>query len=225
MDFIETMKLTFLVATVTTLILLPIGVVLGNYLAYSSNPLRPVIEVLVWMPLVLPPSVLGFYLLITFSPKNFLGAFLLEHFNLKLVFSLEGLIIASVIFSLPFMCNPIKSGLSALPPSLKEASFTLGKGRIYTLFAVLLPNIKPSILLGCVTSFAHTIGEFGVVMMIGGNIPSQTRVASIAIYDEVESLNYALAHQYALTLFAICFTLLLIIFYLNKKFQHPVSPL
>ncbi|TLD96874.1 molybdate ABC transporter permease subunit [Helicobacter jaachi] len=225
MDFIETMKLTFLVATLTTIILLPIGIVIGNYLAFSNNPLRPILEVLVWMPLVLPPSVLGFYLLIAFSPKNALGAFLLEHFHFKLVFSFEGLILASVIFSLPFMCNPIKSALSSLPSSLKEASFTLGKNRIYTLFFVLLPNIKPAILLGCVTSFAHTIGEFGVVMMIGGNLPGQTRVASIAIYDEVESLNYPLAHQYALTLFVICFVLLLAIFYLNKRLSTPKSVL
>lgn len=225
MDFIETMKLTFLVATLTTIILLPIGIVIGNYLAFSNNPLRPILEVLVWMPLVLPPSVLGFYLLIAFSPKNALGAFLLEHFHFKLVFSFEGLILASVIFSLPFMCNPIKSALSSLPSSLKEASFTLGKNRIYTLFFVLLPNIKPAILLGCVTSFAHTIGEFGVVMMIGGNLPGQTRVASIAIYDEVESLNYPLAHQYALTLFIICFVLLLAIFYLNKRLSTPKSVL
>ena len=220
MDFFETMQLTFLVATLTTLILLPIGIVLGNFLAFSHNPLRPVLEVLVWMPLVLPPSVLGFYLLITFSPTNALGAFLLKYFHIKLVFSFEGLILASVIFSLPFMCNPIKSALSSLSPTLKEASYTLGKNRIYTLFFVLLPNIKPALLLGCVTSFAHTIGEFGVVMMIGGNIPNQTRVASIAIYDEVESLNYDLAHQYAFSLFALCFVLLLGIFYLNKHFYH-----
>ncbi len=220
MDFLETMQTTFLVATLTTIILLPIGIIIGNYLAFSPNPLRPVCEVLVWMPLVLPPSVLGFYLLITFSPKNALGAFLLEHFNIKLVFSFEGLVLASIIFSLPFMCNPIKSAFLSLPSSLKEASFTLGKSRIYTLFFVLLPNIKPAILLGCVTSFAHTIGEFGVVMMIGGNIPGKTRVASIAIYDEVESLNYSLAHQYAFTLFIICFVLLLAIFYLNKHFQQ-----
>lgn len=219
-DFLETMKLTFFVASLTTIILLPIGIVIGNYLAYSPNFFRPVAEVLVWMPLVLPPSVLGFYMLITFSPKNALGAYLLEHFNMKFVFTLEGLILASVLFSLPFMCNPIKSALSTLPPSLKEASFTLGKGRIYTLFFVLLPNIKSAILLGCVTSFAHTIGEFGVVMMIGGNIPGETRVASIAIYDEVEAANYALAHQYALTLFIVCFVLLLAIFYLNKHFQQ-----
>lgn len=220
MDFLQTMQTTFLVATLTTIILLPLGVIIGNYLAYSANPIRPVCEVLVWMPLVLPPSVLGFYLLITFSPKNALGAFLLEYFNIKLVFSFEGLVLASVIFSLPFMCNPIKSAFLSLPSSLKEASFTLGKSRIYTLFFVLLPNIKPAILLGCVTSFAHTIGEFGVVMMMGGNIPGETRVASIAIYNEVESLNYPLAHQYAFTLFAICFVLLLAIFYLNKHFQQ-----
>ena len=217
-DFFETMRLTFLVATLTTIILLPIGVVAGNYLAYSKHRIKLILEVLVWMPLVLPPSVLGFYLLMTFRPKNFLGSFLLEHFDLKLVFSFEGLILASVIFSIPFMVNPIKSGLENLNRSYKEASYTLGKSRIYTLFFVLLPNIKSSILLGCVTSFVHTIGEFGVVMMIGGNIANKTRVASIAIYDEVESLNYSLAHQYALTLFLLSFILLLLIFFINKKY-------
>ena len=220
MDFFETMRLTFYVSLLTTLILLPIGIMLGSYLAIRSGFVALIIEVLVWMPLILPPSVLGFYLLITFSPKNFIGAFLLEHFDFKLVFSFEGLILASVIFSLPFMANPIKAALASLPPSLKEASYTLGKGRVYTLFFVLLPNIKPALLLGCVTSFAHTIGEFGVVMMIGGNIPNQTRVASIAIYDEVESLNYALAHQYALSLFGVCFVALLAIFYLNKRLSY-----
>lgn len=219
LDFLQTMRLTFEVSALTTLLLLPLGIMLGSYLAYSRSFLRPIIEVLVWMPLVLPPSVLGFYLLITFSPKHFLGQFLLEHFNFKLIFSFEGLVLASVIFSLPFMCNPIKSALLSLPPSLKEASYTLGRGRLSTLLSVLLPNIKPAIMLGCVTSFTHTIGEFGVVMMIGGNIPNQTRVASIAIYDEVESLNYPLAHQYALCLFALCFIALLIIFYLNKRFE------
>lgn len=219
-DFLQTLRLTFEVALLATLILLPLGIVLGNYLAFSPSRLRPIIEVLVWMPLVLPPSVLGFYLLISFSPKNFLGNFLLQHFHFKLVFSFEGLVLASVIFSLPFMCNPIKSALQSLSPSLKEASYTLGKNKIATLFSVLLPNIKPAILLGCVTSFTHTIGEFGVVMMIGGNIPNQTRVASIAIYDEVESLNYSLAHQYAITLFIICFLALLIIFYIDKHFQR-----
>ena len=169
------------------------------------------------MPLVLPPSVLGFYLLITFSPQSPLGKFLLDVFNLKLVFSFEGLIVGSVIFSLPFMVNPIQAGFAALPKSLFEAALTLGKSRFRILYSVLLPNISRSVLVGVVVTFAHTIGEFGVVMMIGGNIQGQTRVASIAIYDEVESLNYALAHQYALSLFVITFSILLLTFYLNKR--------
>ncbi len=216
--FIETMNLTFKVSFITTFILLPIGIFLGYLLASYKKQILLLLEVVIWMPLVLPPSVLGFYLLVAFSPNNTFGAWLLNTFDLKLVFSFEGIIIASVIFSLPFMVNPIKDGFKNLPPSLKEASYTLGKGKFHTLFFVLLPNIKSSILLGVITSFVHTIGEFGVVMMIGGNIQGETRVASIAIYDEVESLNTSLAHQYSLTLFTITFVILFIIFYINKKY-------
>lgn len=215
--FFETMFLTFQIAIITTSILLLIGITIGYFLAYSKNPFTPILEALVSMPLVLPPSVLGFYLLVAFSPNNFFGAFLQNVFDIKLVFSFEGLIVASVIFSLPFMVNPIQAGFSNLPKSLFEAALTLGKSRLEIVFKVLLPNISRSILSGAVITFAHTIGEFGVVMMIGGNIQGETRVASIAIYDEVESLNYALAHKYAFTLFIISFAILLITFYLNKK--------
>lgn len=217
-EFLQTMTLTFKVAFITTLILLPIGIFLGYFIAYYKKAFMLIVEVLVWMPLVLPPSVLGFYLLVTFSPTNFIGKWLMDNFNLKLVFSFEGIIVASIIFSLPFMVNPIKDGFAGLPKSLKEASYTLGKGRLYTLFFVLLPNIKSNLLLGSITSFVHTIGEFGVVMMIGGNIPGETKVASIAIYDEVETLNTNLAHQYSFTLFLITFVLLLAIFFINKKY-------
>lgn len=120
------------------------------------------------MPLVLPLSVLGFYLLLIFSPSSFLGAFLQDALNVKLVFSFQGLILGSVIFSLPFMVSPIKSALISLPTSLKEASYSLGKREYYTLFFVLLPNIKPSLLMAIITTFTHTIGEFGVVVMLGG---------------------------------------------------------
>ncbi len=217
-NFTETMYLTFKVSLITTFILLPIGIILGYLLAYYKKQILLLIEVIIWMPLVLPPSVLGFYLLMAFSPNNAFGAWLLNTFDLKLVFSFEGIIIASIIFSLPFMVNPIKDGFRNLSPSLKEASYILGKGRIYTICFVLLPNIKSNILLGIITSFVHTIGEFGVIMMIGGNIQGETRVASIAIYDEVESLNTKLAHQYSLTLFIITFILLFVIFYINKKY-------
>lgn len=216
-DFFITMLLTFKVALITTFVLLLVAIPLGYFLAFTRSKATPILEAVVSMPLVLPPSVLGFYLLIAFSPQSPLGKFLLEMFNLKLIFSFEGLIVGSVIFSLPFMVNPIQAGFAALPISLFEAALTLGKSRLRILYSVLLPNISRSVLVGIVVTFAHTIGEFGVVMMIGGNIQGQTRLASIAIYDEVESLNYSLAHQYALTLFVITFSILLITFYLNKR--------
>lgn len=217
-SFVTTMRITFQLAGITTLILLFIGIPLGYFLAYTKSVAKPLIEAVVSMPLVLPPSVLGFYLLIAFSPKNAFGAWLYETFDMKLVFSFEGLIVASVLFSLPFMVHPIQSGFSALPRSYIEAAWTLGKSKIATLFGVMLPNMKPSILTGVVISFAHTVGEFGVVLMMGGNIMGETRVASIAIYDEVEALNYALAHQYAFTLFAVSFVILLAVYGLNKHF-------
>jgi molybdate transport system permease protein len=169
------------------------------------------------MPLVLPPSVLGFYLLLAFSPQNAFGQWLEQWFHLRLVFSFEGLVIGSVIFSLPFMVQPVQAGFQNLPASLIEASRTLGKPDIVTLFRVLLPNIKPALLSGTVLSFAHTVGEFGVILMIGGNIPGVTKVASIAIYDEVESLNYAAANFYAFVLFAVTFAILLTVYVVNKK--------
>lgn len=216
-SFFQTMKLTFELAGITTLILLIIGVPLGYFLSQTKSKLKPIIETLVSMPLVLPPSVLGFYLLLAFSPKNAFGAWLDKTFDIRLVFSFEGLVIASVIFSLPFMVHPIQSGFSSLNKSLKEASYVLGKSRFETLFYILLPNIKPSLLTGIIISFAHTVGEFGVVLMIGGNKIGETKVASIAIYDEVESLNYTMANQYAFTLFLISFIILLFVYMINKK--------
>lgn len=215
--FFQTMILTFKLAVITTFILLSIGIPLGYYLSRTKSHLKPIIETFVSMPLVLPPSVLGFYLLIAFSPKNSFGMWLDETFDIRLVFSFEGLVIASVIFSLPFMVHPIQNGFTALSKSIEESAYILGKSRLETLFYVLLPNIKSSLLTGVVISFAHTIGEFGVVLMIGGNIKDETRVASIAIYDEVEALNYTLANQYALTLFIISFTILLFVYIINKS--------
>ncbi len=215
--FIETMLLTFKLAGITTLILLFIGVALGYFLAHTKSRLKPFIEAIVSMPLVLPPSVLGFYLLLAFSPTNTFGAWIDETFDLRLVFSFEGLVLASVIFSLPFMVHPIQSGFTSLSRSLSEASYLLGKSPLQTLWYVLLPNIRASLLTGIVITFAHTVGEFGVVLMIGGNIEGETKVASIAIYDEVEALNYSLANQYAFTLFAISFVILLFVYTINKS--------
>lgn len=168
------------------------------------------------MPLVLPPTVIGFYLLLAFSPNSGLGQFLSTYMNLNLIFSFEGLVFASMIYSLPFMVQPVQAGFGSVPKNLIEASAVLGQTRLSTLFKVLLPNIKTSIITALILTFAHTIGEFGVVLMIGGNIPDETRVASIAIYDSVESLNYDSANKYSIILFIIAFSILLIVNILNR---------
>lgn len=217
----QPLLLTFKLAFVTTLLLVVIAIPLASWLAYSKSKLKPMLEALIAMPLVLPPTVLGFYLLIAFSPSNAFGTWLDQWLGLRLVFSFEGLVFASILYSLPFMVHPIQSGLQNLSGSLREAAYVLGKSKITTLFKVLLPNIKPSLLTGIVLSFAHTIGEFGVVLMIGGNIPGKTKVASIAIYDEVEAMNYDLANTYSLILFALTFTILLVVYVVNGKHINP----
>ena len=214
----EPLILTLKLALVTTILLLIIGIPLAYWLAYSKSKIKPIIETLVSMPLVLPPTVLGFYLLVAFSPNNVFGSWVSEWLGLRLIFSFEGLVIASLIYSLPFMVQPIQSGLAGLPSHYKEASYILGKSRLTTLLKVLLPNIKPALLTGIVLSFAHTIGEFGVVLMIGGNIPGKTKVASIAIYDEVEALNYDTANTYSIILLIITFTILLTVYLINGKY-------
>ena len=211
----EPLILTFKLAFVTTLILLVVSIPLAYWLSHSKTKIKPIIETLVSMPLVLPPTVLGFYLLIAFSPSNAFGNWLNEWLGIRLIFSFEGLVFASIIYSLPFMVHPIQSGFSNLSSSLKEASYVLGKSKFTTLFKVLLPNIKTSLLTGIVLAFAHTIGEFGVVLMIGGNMPGKTKVASIAIYDEVEALNYSAANTYSLILFALTFIILLTVYLIN----------
>lgn len=216
----QPLLLTFRLAGITTVILLAIGVPLAYWIAHTRTRFKPVIETLVSMPLVLPPSVLGFYLLLAFSPQHAFGQWLEQWLHLKLVFSFAGLVVGSVLFSLPFMVQPVQAGFQNLPVSLIEASRTLGKPDRVTLFRVLLPNIKPALLSGTVLSFAHTIGEFGVILMIGGNIPGVTRVASIAIYDEVENLNYAAANFHALVLFVLSFAILLIVYLTNRKWRN-----
>lgn len=204
-------------ALITTVLLLFIGIPVAAFLATRVFRFKPVIEAVISLPLVLPPSVLGFYLLVAFSPAHAFGGFLESAFNLRLVFSFPGLVVGSMIYSLPFMVHPLQAGIRSLPPSLKEASYTLGKSRLQTLFHVLLPNIKPALLTGTILTFAHTIGEFGVVLMIGGNLEGKTKVASIAIYDEVESLHYHAAHVYSLILLALSFGILLWVYGMHKR--------
>ncbi|MBN2614253.1 MAG: molybdate ABC transporter permease subunit [Bacteroidales bacterium] len=207
--------LTFKLAFIVTVVLLIVSVPLAYWMNASKSRIKPIIETFVSMPLVLPPTVLGFYLLVAFSPSNFFGHWLEQWFNIRLVFSFAGLVIASVFYSLPFMVHPIQSGFAKLPSSLTDASYVLGKSKTTTLFKVLLPNIRPSLLTGIVLAFAHTVGEFGVVLMIGGNIPDKTRVASIAIFDEVEAMHYSVANAYSMVLFAITFLILLTVYLIN----------
>ncbi len=213
----QPLLLTFKLATVTTAILLCIGVPFAWWLANTRMRCKPVVEALVSMPLVLPPSVLGFYLLLAFSPEHWFGQWLDRVAGLRLAFSFEGLIVASVIFSFPFLVHPVQAAFQNLPRSLTDAARVLGKSNWQTFLWVLLPNIKPALLSGTVLAFAHTLGEFGVVLMIGGNLPNETRVASIAIYDEVESLNYAAANFYAGVLFVLSFLILLLVYITNRK--------
>ena len=212
--------LTLKLAFFTTIILFFIAIPLASWLSQKKTIFKTVAEVIVSMPLVLPPSVIGFYMLLAFSPANVLGALLERYFNLRLVFSFQGLLIASVIYSLPFMVHPVQSGLSSLSPGLKEAAYSLGKTKWQTMLKVLLPNIKSSLLTGIVLTFAHTVGEFGVVLMIGGNIPGKTRTASVAIYDEVESFNYHNANLYAVILLVLSFIILFIMYLYNRKLQQ-----
>lgn len=207
--------LTFQLALITTILLLIISIPLAYWLANTRSKMKPIAETLVSMPLVLPPTVIGFYMLLAFSPSNAFGDWMDQWLGLRLVFSFEGLVLGSLIYSLPFMVHPIQAGFANLSPALKNASYSMGKSRFTTLIRVLLPNIKPSLITGVILAFAHTIGEFGVVLMIGGNISGQTRVASIAIYDEVESLNYGAANTYSLILFGITFMILLMVYLIN----------
>jgi molybdate transport system permease protein len=209
--------LSLKLAAVTTFILFILGIPLAYWLSRRSSYFKVIIEALLTMPLVLPPSVLGFYLLLSFSPNSFLGRWLLEYFNISLVFSFEGLVVASVIYSLPFMVSPVKSALAHLPASLAEASYTMGKSRLETFYRIQLPNIKSSLWTAVVLTFAHTLGEFGVVLMIGGRLEGSTKVASIAIYDAVDNNQYHEANVYSLVLFAITFVIVILVFVFNKN--------
>ena len=217
------MWLSIKLATITTLILLLIGLPLAYWLSKGRSLLRVILESLITMPLVLPPSVLGFYLLLAFSPQHGIGKWLHHTFNVQFVFSFQGLVLSSVIYSMPFMIGPIKSALQQIPASLAQASYTLGKSERETVLRILLPNIKSSVLTAMVMTFAHTMGEFGVVLMIGGNIPGVTKVASIAVYDAVEGMDYSNANNYSLLMFAFTFLIVTVVFVLNRN--RTKSPL
>lgn len=206
--FAQTLLLTARLALTTTLLLLVLGVPLAWLLSRIRSRWRSVLEAIIALPLVLPPTVLGFYLLWALSPGGSFGAWLREALGVELLFSFEGLLLGSVIYSLPFMVQPVQAAFEKLPRELSEIAYTLGASRLIAFFRVELPNIRPSMLTGAVLSFAHTVGEFGLILMIGGNIPGETRVASIAIYDAVEGLQYGLAHRYSAVLLVFSFVVL-----------------
>ncbi|MFN4319358.1 MAG: molybdate ABC transporter permease subunit [Aquificaceae bacterium] len=209
--------LTIKLSLITSLFLLILGIPLAYYMAYSKSPFALILEVITTLPLVLPPTVLGFYLLLLFSKNSPLGSFLENFLGLRLLFTFEGLVVASTVYSLPMMTHPLISGYRSVPKSLIEASWTLGKSKLETLIRVILPNMKASILVGLVLSFAHTLGEFGVVLMVGGNIEGETRVASIVIYNAVESIDYKTAHLYSLLLLSLSFVSLIVLYMINRR--------
>ena len=209
--------LTGKLALTTSLILFIIGLPLAYMLAYSKSKLKPIFEASIALPIVLPPTVIGFYFLLVFSPSYGLGKLLNDWFNVRLVFSFSGLVLASLFYSLPFMIQPIQNGFNSLPKNLKEAAYVLGKSKWETLRYVLLPNMKPAIITGTVLTFAHTIGEFGVVLMVGGSIPNKTQVASSVIYEHVEALNYESAHVYSAILLVISFMILVSVYFFNNQ--------
>ena len=216
-EFIQTLITTGKLAFWTTLILFLLGLPIAYFLAFSKFRLKAIIEALISMPMVLPPTVLGFYILVAYSPQNWFGKMMEQWFNVRLAFSFSGILIASILCSLPFMIQPLQNGLMALSPSLKEAAYTMGKSRLTTFLRVLLPNIRNSIIIATTMTFAHTVGEFGIVLMVGGNMPGATRVASIALYDQVQALNYKETNQYALILFVVSFLVLTIVYSIHKK--------
>ncbi len=215
-DF-EPFLLSFKLAFFTTVILFFIALPLSWYLSQTKSKIKPYLEAISSLPIVLPPSVLGFYILWAFSPNSALGSFFEETLGVKLVFSFVGLVVASCFYSLPFMVQPLQSGFESLGKNILEASYLSGKNKIQTIFFVALPNIKPSLLTALIVTFAHTVGEFGVVLMVGGNINSQTKVASVAIYEMVEIMDYESAHIYSIIMVLLSFFILVCVYIFNQK--------
>jgi molybdate transport system permease protein len=213
----EALFLSIKLACCVSAILLACGIPLACWLANSQWRGKFLVESIVALPLVLPPTVLGFYLLVAMGPRGPLGRVWQAAFGHGLAFTFGGLVIASVIYSLPFAIQPLLSAFENVDRELLHASAVLGAGRLRTFWRVILPLSVPGVITAIVFSFAHTIGEFGVVLMVGGNLPGITRTVSIDIYDHVQSLEYAQANQLSLTLLGISFTVLAIVYGINRK--------
>jgi molybdate transport system permease protein len=212
--------LSLRLAACTTLVLVLAGLPLAQWLATTRWRGRFLVEAVVALPIVLPPTVLGFYVLMALGPLSPLGRFYEGLLGQRLPFTFQGLLVASVLYSLPFAVQPFAGALAMVDRRLVEASWCLGVSRTATFFRVTLPLAWPGVITGVVLSFAHTLGEFGVVLMIGGNIPGQTRTASISIYDEVQALNYAAANQTALALLLVSFAVLAVTYGLRRQGPH-----
>ncbi|MBE9564832.1 MAG: molybdate ABC transporter permease subunit [Proteobacteria bacterium] len=211
--------LTAKLAGLTTLILLVIGTPIAWWLANTKTKIKPFIEAIVALPIVLPPTVLGFYLLVILSPQSTVGGWWFELTGQALTFSFSGLVIASVIYSFPFVVQPIQNAFESVGKDVMETAYTLGAKPIDAFFSVAVPLAKRGFLTGAVLGFAHTLGEFGVVLMVGGNIPGETRVVSIAIYDHVETLEYTQAHQLSVVLLVFAFTAIFLMYVINQRMK------
>ena len=212
--------LSIQLAATTMIILIVVGTPLAWWLAQTSSRWKSVVQAVVALPIVLPPTVLGFYLLIVLGPNGAIGSWWVELTGETLTFSFSGLVIASCLYSLPFAVQPLLAAFEALDKRELEAAWTLGASRLDAFFTIAVPLSVRGFLGAVVLSFAHTLGEFGVVLMVGGNIPGETRVISIAIYDQVESLNYASAHQLSAVLLAFAFLVLLAMFAINRRWEQ-----
>lgn len=209
--------LTFRLATVVTLILLVIATPVAWWLTTTRSKLKPVIGAIVALPLVLPPTVIGFYLLIAMGPNGPVGEFTQSLGIGTLPFTFTGLVVASIIYSFPFVVQPIQNSLEALGKRPLEVAATLRASRFDTFFTVVLPLAKPGFITAMILGFAHTVGEFGVILMIGGNIPGETQVISVLIYEHVESLQYAQAHSLSAAMIIFSFIVLLLLYGFNQK--------
>ncbi len=207
-------------AAVTTVVLILLGTPLAWWLAGTKSRWKSVIEATVALPIVLPPTVMGFYLLILLGPYGAIGRWWVEVTGNSLTFSFLGLVIASCFYSLPFAVQPLHNAFEALGRRDLEAAWTLGASRIDAFFTVAVPQSRRGFLNAVVLAFAHTLGEFGVVLMVGGNIPGETRTISIAIYDQVESLNYVNAHWLSAILLVFAFTAMLTMYVINRRWQR-----
>jgi len=204
-------------ALLTTFVLILVGTPVAWWLSQTQTRWKPAIQAVVAMPIVLPPTVLGFYLLILLGPDGAVGSWWVQLTGSALTFSFAGLVIASCVYSLPFAVQPMQAAFESLPRQYLERAWTLGASRLDAFFSIVVPLSVRGFVSGMVLSFAHTLGEFGVVLMVGGNIPGETRVISIAIYDHVESLNYSAAHQMSLILIVFAFVVLAAMFAANRR--------